>query len=165
MKRQNKVAAFTIVEAIVSMAVTGIILAIIFVIFSITSERLLDFKKQNEAITDLNRLSYTINKAIFESEDMELVNNEELVFKGYYGNEIYYRLTKDYLICEREDYTDTFHLETKHIRVDILPSTSKNEEYQRLTWQLLIDKNKINLNFYKKIYADKLLNSAKENEF
>lgn len=165
MNKQYSAAAFTIIEAIVSMVITAIILAIIFVIFSITSERLFDFKKQNESITDLNRLSYTINKAIFESEIMELKNDEELVFTGYYGNEIYYKLSKDYLICQREDYVDTFHLETRRIHIDILPSTLKNEEYQRLTWQLLIDKNKINLNFYKKIYADKLLNSTKENEF
>ena len=73
--------AFTIIEALISMAVTAIVLAILFVLFTITSERLMDFKHQNEFVSDLNRMNYTLNKAIFENDTMYLQNSEELLLK------------------------------------------------------------------------------------
>lgn len=166
MNKKKHIPAFTIVEALVSMAITAIILSIIFVIFSITSERLLDFKKQNEGITDLNRLSYSINKAIFESKEMMLnYSNDELIFSDYYGNTTEYIIAEDYFLRRKGEFIDTFKLATKRLHIDIQQSPSKNEQYQRLNWNLMIDKKVINLNFYKKIYADELLREIDKNEF
>lgn len=166
MNKKTHISAFTIVEALVSMAITAIILSIIFVIFSITSERLLDFKKQNEGITDLNRLSYSINKAIFESKEMMLnYSNDELIFSDYYGNTTEYIIAEDYFLRRKGEFIDTFKLATKQLHIDIKQSPSKNEQYQRLNWDLMIDKKVINLNFYKKIYADELLKEIDKNEF
>lgn len=166
MNKKSYIPAFTIVEALVSMAITAIILSIIFVIFSITSERLLDFKKQNEGITDLNRLSYSINKTIFESKEMSLnYNSDELIFSDYYGNTTEYVIAEDYFLRRKGEFIDTFKLATKQLHIDILQSPSKNDQYQRLSWNLMIDKKVINLNFYKKIYADELLKEIDKNEF
>jgi type II secretory pathway pseudopilin PulG len=151
------ISAFTIIEAIVSMAITAIILSIIFVIFSITSQRLMDFKKQNEYINDLNRVSYSINKSIFESEMMQ-ATDEEVVFRTYSGDMIQYVISEKYFIRSQGEFTDTFHLATKNVHIDILDNSSKNIAYQRLQWNLDLDGKTTVLNFYKKLYATELIN-------
>ncbi|MEL1244922.1 hypothetical protein AAEO56_11660 [Flavobacterium sp. DGU11] len=158
----NYISAFTIIEAVVAMAVTAIILCIIFIIFSITSERLLDFKKQNGSVTDLNRMCYSLNKAIFESEKMDLVNEGELYFTVPYGEDIKYYISKDRFVMDRNGFTDTFYIATKRIHSEMLPGKSGGEYYQRLRWVIVSDKREIPLNFYKKIYPDELLNQRKD---
>jgi len=150
------VKAFTIVEAVVSMAITAIILSIIFVVFSITSQRLYDFKKQNEQITDLTRMSYSINKGIFEAENM-YVQERRLIFTGYESSKTVFTFTNEYFIMQREDFTDTFHLAVNKLAVDTLSSLSKKSIYQRLKCSVIIDNNKTDLNFYKKIYTAELI--------
>ena len=85
MNNRKMTSAFSIVEAIVGMAITAIIMSIIFVVFSIVTERMMDYKNQNESICDLNRLTYSVNKDIFENEKMTVIDNE-ITFKGYSGN-------------------------------------------------------------------------------
>ena len=150
------VRAFTIVETVVSMVITAIILCIVFVIFSITSQRLQDFKKQNESIADINRLTYSINKGIFESEDMQLINNE-IHFKSYDASNTTYKLTNNYLTKQTDEFIDTFHLKINKMIIDTLASNSNKENYQRLKCILKINDQNIDLNFYKKIYANKIL--------
>ena len=60
-------AAFTVIEAVIGMVVTALVVAIIFVVFTITSERLLDFKEANSVIVDRTRIAYVLNKDIFEN--------------------------------------------------------------------------------------------------
>lgn len=57
MNSKNSISAFSLIEAIVSMAITAIIMGFFFVIFSIVTERMLDYKNQNELVNDLNRLT------------------------------------------------------------------------------------------------------------
>ncbi|MFH6996248.1 hypothetical protein ACHRWY_27615, partial [Flavobacterium sp. FlaQc-48] len=54
--------AFSIIEAVVGMVITAIIMGVLFVIFSIITGRMLDFKNQNQLVNDLNRLTYSLNK-------------------------------------------------------------------------------------------------------
>ena len=55
MNKKYSVAAFSIIETVVSLVITAIVMGLIFLIFSILSERMIDFKQQNEDIADLNR--------------------------------------------------------------------------------------------------------------
>ena len=156
MNNRYNIPAFTIIEAIVSMAITAIILSIIFVIFSITSQRLMDFKKQNEHINDLNRLSYSINKSIFESEKMQ-ATDEEILFNTYSGDIIRYNISDEYFVRSQGEFTDTFHLVTKNIHLEVLDNRLKNIVYQRLRWNLDVDGKTMKLNFYKKLYPTELI--------
>lgn len=161
MNNRYNIAAFTIIEAIVSMVITAIILSIIFVIFSITSQRLMDFKKQNEQINDLNRLSYSINKSIFESENMDAAG-DEIVFTTYDGDVIQYSLADDYFTRTQGEFVDTFHLAIRDVHLDVLDNKNKNIAYQRLKWNLNIEGKRMELNFYKKLYATELIKPIKQ---
>lgn len=148
--------AFSIVEAIVGMAITAIIMSIIFVVFSIVTERMMDYKNQNESICDLNRLTYSVNKDIFENEKMTVIDNE-ITFKGYSGENIKYSFLEDYTLRNNEILIDTFKIKGNQIHIDTVKSKSEQFVFQKLKFNIEINENKMDLKFYKRIYANELL--------
>jgi len=164
MSNKNLIPAFTIVEAVVSMAVTAIIISVIFVIFSVTSQRLLDLKSQSQYINDLNRMTYSINKGIFDSERMD-VTESGLLFTGYNGDITEYKLSEKYFVRKQNDFTDTFNLIVKNIKIDTLESAAKKVKFQRVKWNIKINDKETQLSFYKKIYTNDLIKSMYKNEY
>ena len=157
MNSRNYIKGFTIIEAVVSMVLTAIILAIVFVIINVTSQRLDDFRKQNEFINDINRITYSINKNIFESEKMSVFENE-ISLKGFDGQVTKYLLTEKDIIMYQNEFTDTFNITTEKFILDTLESKSKKIVYQRLSWNIKIGEIEKKMAFYKKLYANELLN-------
>lgn len=156
MNKTGNIPAFTIMEAIVSMAVTAIILSVIFVVFSVTSERLADFKSQNEITADLNRMNYTLNKSIFDGNKMHLSDNQ-LIIDTYDGNQVKYTIYPKYFVRNGNKITDTFNINVLQFKIDTLYSKSKMNIYQRLQCHIEINKHTESLSFYKKLYANELL--------
>jgi hypothetical protein len=156
MNKKRMVSSFSIVEAIVGMAITAIIMSIIFVVFSIVTERMMDYKNQNELICDLNRLTYSINKDIFENEKMNIIDNE-ITFKSYSGESIKYSFLEDYALRNNEIFIDTFKIKLNQIHIDTVKSKSEQFFFQKLKFNIEINENKMDLKFYKRIYANELL--------
>lgn len=156
MINKGYIKAFTVLEAVVSMAISAILLSIVFVVFSVTSQRLMDFKIQNDKINDLNRLNYSITKSVFECEKM-LVNDNIVEFKDHKGD-----LTK-YILGENEQYrikgafTDTFKIAILDFRIDTISGKTKTKIFHRLQFQIDNEGENIELNFYRKIYPGELL--------
>lgn len=153
--------AFSIMEAIVGMAITAIIMGIIFVIFSIVTERMMDFKNQNQLVNDLNRLTYSINKDIFETENMNVVENE-VIFKGYAGEIVKYSFQEEYILRSKESFVDTFQIKSKQIIVDSVKSNSDRLVFRKLRLNVEVNKKVMDLRFYKRVYANELLQLIKE---
>ena len=164
MIKKNVLPAFTIVEAVVSMAVTAIIISIIFVIFSVTSQRLMDIKTQSQYINDMNRFTYSVNKGIFDSERIDMTDNGVL-FNTYDGGVTEYKLAEKYFTRNQNDFIDTFYLTVKKVRIDTVKSASGRVEYQRLKWNISINDKDTQLSFYKRIYANDLIKYMYKNEF
>jgi hypothetical protein len=161
MTNKNSIPAFSIIEAIVGMAVTAIIMGIIFVIFSIMSERMLDYKNQNQLVNDLNRLTYSINKDIFEKEKMEVIENE-VHFNGYAGERVKYNFQEDYILRNAETFTDTFRIKLKGVVIDSVKSKSQKLFFRKLKLNVEVNEKAMDLNFYKRIHANELLQAIKE---
>ncbi|MFP9119335.1 hypothetical protein ACLI08_16220 [Flavobacterium sp. RNTU_13] len=150
-KRFN-IPGFTVIEAVIGMVVTALVIAIIFVVFTITSERLLDFKEANSAIVDRTRIVYALNKDIFDNESF-VVNEEQLSFLCEGKIDTEYIIEDDILVRVKEDFKDTFRLKIQRFVADTLVSKSGSIHYNRL--QLITKDN--NINFYKKIYPADLV--------
>jgi hypothetical protein len=161
MNKKRMVSSFSIVEAIVGMAITAIIMSIIFVVFSIVTERMMDYKNQNELICDLNRLTYSINKDIFENEKMNIVDNE-ITFKSYSGESIKYSFQEEYALGNNEIFIDTFKIKLNQITIDTLKSKSEQVVFQKLKFNIEVNENKMDLKFFKRIYANELLKKIKD---
>lgn len=156
MNKKHYIPAFSIVEVLVSLAITAIIIGLIFGIFTIVSQQIISFKEQNEYIADYNRLSYSINKSIFESEKMQFTESG-LFFKTYDGDTLLYQKQDDYLIRKSEQFTDTFKLAFQKIQLDTVANETKSKVFQKLEIQLEANKQNFTLNFYKPIYAHDFL--------
>jgi len=155
------ISAFSIVEVLVSMAITGIIIGIIFTVFTIVSEQLLNFKEQNQYISDYNRFSYVVNKDIFESEEMHSTE-EGFTFRKYSGDVVAFEIQENFLLRKAQTFVDTFQFEVNAIYFDTLKNASKNKVFQRVNITLQVNKNEQQLRFYKPIYANQLIRNEKE---
>jgi type II secretory pathway pseudopilin PulG len=155
------ISAFSIVEVLVSMAITGIIIGIIFTVFTIVSEQLLNFKEQNQYISDYNRFSYAVNKDIFESEEMISIENG-FIFKKYNGDEVVFEKQDSIFLRKAQTFVDTFQFKVSVLSFDTLRNNSKSKNFQRLSVTLQVNKIEQQLRFYKPIYANQLIRNEKE---
>lgn len=157
----KSVPAFSIIEAVVGMAITAIIMGILFVIFSIITGRMLDFKNQNQLVNDLNRLTYSINKDIFEKEKMT-VSETEIYFNGYTGERVSYQFSDDYILRNSETFVDTFRIKLKRIVMDTVKSKSQQFVFQKIKLNIESNEKELDLRFYKRVYPNELLQTLKK---
>jgi len=155
------ISAFSIVEVLVSMAITGIIIGIIFTVFTIVSEQLLNFKEQNQYISDYNRFSYAVNKDIFESEEMISTENG-FIFKKYSGDEVLFEKQDSIFLRKSKTFVDTFQFKVSVLSFDTLRNNSKNKVFQRVSVTMQVNKVEQQLRFYKPIYTNQLIRNEKE---
>lgn len=157
----KSIPAFSIIEAVVGMVITAIIMGILFVIFSIVTGRMLDFKNQNQLVNDLNRLTYSLNKDIFEKEKMTVSENE-IYFNGYAGERISYQFTDDYILRNSETFVDTFRIKLNSMRMDTVKSKSEQFVFQKIKLNIESNEKEMDLRFYKRVYPNELLLSIKK---
>lgn len=156
MSDSKQIPAFSIMEAVVGMVVMAIVMGIVFIIFSIVSERMLDFKNQNQYIADMNRLTYSINKDIFESEKL-IEEDNGFLFYDYTGNKVVYKIQDDYLLREKVDFIDTFRIPVRHLKIDTIGRKSRKIVFQRIEMEVDVNKLPLRVRFFKKIEANELL--------
>lgn len=156
MSKKNYIPAFSIVETSVSLVISAVIVGLIFVIFTILSERMNDFKNQNQYVADLNRMTYSFNKDIFESEKM-VPSDSVIVFYSYSGNAVKYSLYLNYFIRIKDAFVDTFFIPIKRIKLDTIQNKTRNKVFQRLTLNVDVNKESMQLKFFKKVYSNELL--------
>ncbi len=161
MIKKHSIKAFSIVEAIVSMAIMAIILGIVFFIFSIVTERMLDYKNQNQLVNDLNRLTYSLNKDIFDNEKMHLMQ-DGIIFNGYSGELISYNFTDEYILRSKETFIDTFKIKLNRSRIDSVKSNSQKKVFLKLNLNVVANEREMDLHFYKQVYTNELLQSIKK---
>lgn len=159
--KNNFVKAFSIFDAIISMAVTAIIMGLVFMIFSTITERLYDFKSQNQLVSDLNRFTYCLNKDIFES-DKVLDYENELTFWNYKGNAVKYQFSEDFIVRDQVTLIDTFSINLQNIKIDTLYAKTGKDAFTRLKLKVDVNKNNLDLVFYKRLYPTELLQFIKE---
>jgi hypothetical protein len=153
--------AFSIIEAVVGMAITAIIMGILFVIFSIVTGRMLDFKNQNQLVNDLNRLTYSLNKDIFEQEKMT-VSESEIYFNGYTGERVSYQFSDDYILRNSETFIDTFRIKLNKMIMDTVKSKSEQFVFQKIKLNIESNEKEMDLRFYKRVYPNELLQAIKK---
>jgi len=161
MNKKNYISAFSIVEAIVSMAIMAIILGITFFIFSIITERMIDFKNQNQLVNDFNRLTYSINKDIFDNDKM-ISSENQIKFRGYLGESINYYFTENYILRQKESFIDTFKIKSKNNYIDSVKNKSQKKIFLKLHLDVNTNEREMGLNFYKQVYPNDLLQMTKK---
>lgn len=152
--------AFSVMETIVAMLVTAIVMGLIFVIFTMVAERMIDYKKQNQLVGDMNRLTYSINKDIFDNEKMNSGDNT-IVFSGYTGQIVKYEILPEQILRQSQSFTDTFQIKTFRFVIDTVQSASKRNIFRKLALQVEVNERPMSLSFYKRVYPNELLMTFK----
>ena len=158
-----RVKAFSMMDAIIGMVITAIVMGIIFVIFSIVSERMIDYKNQNVVVSDMNRLSYAMNKDIFNAEILT-ATEREILFYGYTGQRVSYNAYPEYILRNGGGFCDTLHLKLDSFTLDSVKSQSKRRVFQRLSLHFKLNDEDMKMIFYKQIYANQLLQKLYDHE-
>ena len=153
--------AFSIIETVVGMVITAIIMGVLFVVFSIITGKVFDFKNQNQLVNDLNRFTYSLNKDIFEKEKMTVVENE-IHFKEYTGQRVYYQFYDHYILRNSENLIDTFKIKLNKMTVDTVKSKSEQFIFQKLKINIDSNERETDLRFYKRLYPNELLEKTKK---
>lgn len=153
--------AFSVIETVIGMVITAIIMGVLFVIFSIITGRAFDFKNQNQLVNDLNRFTYSLNKDIFEKENMIIVENE-IYFKGYTGDRVSYQFFNDYILRNSETFIDTFKIKLNKMIVDTVKSKSEQFVFQKIKLNVDSNEKEMDLRFYKRVYPNELLEKKKK---
>lgn len=156
MNKKGFIPAFSITEVLVSLVISAIIVGITFVLFTIVSDRMYDFRDQNQFISDLNRLTYSVNKDIFECEKI-LIEGNGLVLYTYSGEKTAYYSFEDQLIRRKEDFADTFKIVATRLKLDTLYSPGKRTIYQRLQVDVSNSSQLYDLKFFRKIHSNSLM--------
>ncbi len=156
----NSVKAFSVLEAAVSMVITAIVIGLVFMIFSILSERMLDFKNQNQFVADMNRFTYVINKDIFDNENMA-TDETGITFKGYSGDITKYLSDQNYTIRQKNEFVDTFNIPITNLRLDTLTNKNKKIVFLRLRMNLDVNEQLMDLKFFKMVYSNQLMENYK----
>ena len=149
--------AFSIIETVVSMVITAVVIGLIFIIFTIMSERMQDFKNQNQYVADLNRMTYSINKDLFDSDKMVVDSENNITFIAYSGTTIKYNCTPNYFLRTKANFIDTFKIPIHRIHIDTLQNKDKRIVFERMSLTIDVNKEPMNLKFFKKIYPNELL--------
>ena len=152
--------AFSVMEAAFSMVITAIVIGLVFIVFTILSERMLDFKNQNQFVADMNRLTYAINKDIFDSGKMSS-NNESISFTTYSGDIVKYLRYDAYTIRAKEGFVDTFKIPMTHFIIDTVKNKNNRIVFQRLNLKLNVNKQEMNLRFFKRVNSNQLMENYK----
>lgn len=148
-------------EAVVGMVVMAVVMGIVFMIFTIISERMQDFKDQNQYVADLNRLTYSVNKDIFENEKWMAIE-EGFVFYSYSGDRVLYSIRERYILRTKLEFIDTFNIPIKQLKLDTIGDSNKRIVFQKAKLLVEVNQQPMNLSFFKKVYADELIKSIKE---
>ncbi|WP_179008674.1 PulJ/GspJ family protein [Winogradskyella forsetii] len=126
MKLQNKnFKAFTILEMVISLAIMSIIIAMVYVIFTMLSKQLYQYSDQTELVNNYNQLHTVLTRDIHNSNKIDytdsvltlMVNNDSLTYT-YKSN----RLTRSYLGGK-----DTFLITIKAFQMIESQSVFNNE--------------------------------------
>lgn len=155
-----KTKAFSIIEVLITMVIAAIILGVTFTIFTIISERLLDYKNQNQLVNDLNRFTYSFNKDIFDNDELFAID-DELTFKNYNNTVTKYFFEENSIIRDKQDFIDTFKITLKHYQSDTVKTKNQKLIFERIKMKISADSVILDLNFYKPIYANEILAKRK----
>lgn len=152
--KKLNIGAFSIMETIISMVITALIISIVFVLFSILTERLFDIKKQNQATNDLNRLSFAINKDIFENEKMFYSDTTWTFVSFNLKDTTKYQFKDSIVVRSKKEFVDTLGIRVIQMNKDSVWNKSKKTGYSKIKLSLEIENRETDLNFYKRVYPN-----------
>lgn len=154
----QKIKAFTIMELLVSMTLTGILVVFSFMGYNQIQKLFVNYTVQNKFITDYNQL----NKALYilsnKADKIEKTNDDCVSFNSDSVTAIL-KITDKNMFLKFKSHTDTFNLVAKKQDYQFLKfNTQTNSNLiEKFECQVFFQNQKFNVSFHKQYDASSIL--------
>ncbi|WP_346882343.1 hypothetical protein [uncultured Algibacter sp.] len=123
MKKIKSLKSFTILEALISLMLMSIIIAVSYALFNLIGKQLSLFNKEHAQVLEYNLFNSAIIRDIENANDYNMIN-DELILKKYDETQISYIIRNHYILRQNDIKTDTFTLQT--INYKLINNTTPN---------------------------------------
>ena len=108
--KNKQLKGFTILEALISLMLIGIIITITYSISNLIGKQMSLFTEESNQVFEYNLFNTTIMSDIEKSNDFN-IDNELLVLKNYNNTEIRYNINKHEVLRQNAEGIDTFKIQ------------------------------------------------------
>lgn len=157
----KKIKAFTIMELLVSMTLTGILVVFAFMGYNQIQKLFINYSTQSEFISEYNQL----NKALFTISDraqtIEKNNDNSIIFKSD-SSFIILDINDSNVLLKFPNHTDTFQLPVKEKHFTFLPSNNSTSLplLESFECNILFQSQQFRVSFNKQYDAETVLRST-----
>jgi hypothetical protein len=121
----NKICAYTIMEMVIVMLLSGIVISISFKSFDILSKSYMDFKGSQDTIAQYATLDRLLTLDFMRCREVRKTEDGlDLIFTG---SKIQYTILPDLLLRRQASLTDTFKLVAENISLKFKKNECKTE--------------------------------------
>lgn len=163
MRNKYHIKAFTVFELLISMTLSGILVAFAFMGFNQLQHLFTDYTKQSNFIVEMNQLNTAFFNLSEKANVIEKENDKTFVFKTD-SDQVKLLLEDNNILLKFKSHTDTFHFAPKKTEFRTLHFT--NETPSNLVLQFDTDvffkSQKFHVSFQKEYDAEHILKTATE---
>lgn len=114
--RSNNIKAFTILEIVISLAIMSIIVALVYVIYSLMSKQLFEYRSETELVNDYNQLDVVLKRDLYSANEIAYVDGV-LHLSNNETKTIRYKENNNQLIRMSSSVIDTFSVHIEGFKV------------------------------------------------
>jgi prepilin-type N-terminal cleavage/methylation domain-containing protein len=111
----TRLKAFTILELLVAMAITGLVVSISGLVYNMLDSQFFSYRKSNEAIVSVFLLDSSLRKDFFEGRSIIAADDRTLIIVKH--DVVEYRFNDEAVLRIQAGRTDTFYLSAQNIKM------------------------------------------------
>lgn len=157
----KKLKAFTIMELLVSMTLTGILVVFAFMGYNQIQKLFINYTVQSKFISDYNQLNKALLLISNQSQTIEKTGDHSLSFISD-SNTIVLDMNETVMLLKFKSHTDTFDLKPKDPQIDYLKlsNSSPSSLIKNFECEVLFQSQKFRVSFHKEYDATSILNAT-----
>jgi hypothetical protein len=154
----QKIKAFTIMELLVSMTLTGILVVFSFMGYNQIQKLFVNYTVQNKFITDYNQLNKVLYILTNKADKIEKTSEDCISFNSDSVTTIL-QITDKNMLLKFKSHTDTFYLIAKKQDYQFLKfnTESTSNLIEKFDYQVFFQNQKFNVSFHKQYDAASIL--------
>lgn len=163
MSNKYHIKAFTVFELLISMTLSGILVAFAFMGFNQLQYLFTDYTKQSHFIVEMNQLNTAFFNLSEKADLIEKVNDKTLVFKRD-SDQVKLLLEENTILLKFKSHTDTFHVAPKKTEFKTLNLNAETPSNLIIQFDMdvFFKSQKFHVSFQKEYDAEHILKTATE---
>ena len=157
----KSIKAFTVFELLISMTLTGILVAFAFTSFNTMQKLFSDYTKQSTFISDINQLHSALFYLSNKATDIEKIDEKHISFKSD-SSITQLIIEENSILLKFASHTDTFKLEPKDATITLLTMSNQlsSNLVEKFDCEVFYKTQKFHVSFQKQYDAQPILKST-----